>query len=263
MLGAIIGDIVGSRFEFSPNNDSKFELFTSECNFTDDTICTVAIADAILHGKDYRQSLLDWCRRYPSPMGGYGSMFAQWLQSDDPQPYNSCGNGSAMRVSSVGWLFDNIYKVIEEAEKTAAVTHNHVEGIRGARCIATAIFNLRTCHASKDSLLNNIEKHYPYAIPTLEEVNRIGRSGHFDAVCQETVPMALRCFLDSDDFESAIRLAVMAGGDTDTKGAITGSLAEAFYDIPEEMADKAYEYLPEEMIDVVRQFYERVAYNLE
>lgn len=262
MLGAIIGDIVGSRFESAPLHAPSFELFTPECSFTDDTICTIAIADAVLHNADYQSTLRKWCRRYPNPAGGYGAMFHQWLLSESPKPYGSCGNGSAMRVSSIGWLFDDIRQVLDEAGKSAAFTHNHPEGIKGARCIASLIFNLRSCRESKDSLLNNIHKHYDYHIPSLQEVNRFGRSGHFDATCQETVPMAISCFLESTDFENAIRLAMMARGDTDTKGAIVGSLAEAFYEIPGWMANKAYEYLPEEMIDVLREFYDQSARRL-
>ena len=140
MLGAIIGDIVGSRFEFNNTNRSDFELFHKDCSFTDDTICTVAIADAILRKCSYQESLLRWCRSYPNPMGGYGGRFAQWIHSNNPQPYNSFGNGSAMRVSPVAWAFDNLDDVLAEAEKTASPTHNHPEGIKGAKTVAHAIW---------------------------------------------------------------------------------------------------------------------------
>ena len=135
MLGAIIGDIVGSRFEFGPAPEKDFELFTDECSYTDDTICTVAIADAILSGRSYKDALLDWCHRYPAPMGGYGNMFYDWLHEDNPQPKDSFGNGSAMRVSPVGWLFSDWEEVIAEAKKTAEISHNHEEGIKGAQCV--------------------------------------------------------------------------------------------------------------------------------
>ena len=262
MLGAIIGDIVGSRFEFSKPPKETFELFTDECNFTDDTICTIAIADAILHGRDYQESLLDWCRRYPEPMGSYGTGFSVWLQNSNPQPYDSCGNGSAMRVSSVGWLFEDFDEVLDEAKKSAEITHNHPEGIKGAQCIAASIFRLRTCQLVKESLERHVEKRFGYEIPSLSDVYRIGATGHFDATCQETVPMAIRCFVESVDFEDALRLSVLAGGDTDTKTDITGALAEAYYEIPEEIASRACAYLPEEMIAVLHEFYEKVEQNI-
>ena len=147
MLGAIIGDIAGSKYEFNNTFDYDFEMFAEGCDFTDDTICTVAIADAILNGRSYQESLLDWCRRYPSPKGAYGGRFAGWIRSLNPQPYNSLGNGSAMRVSPVAWLFDDLSQVLEEAEKTALPTHNHPEGIKGAKAVAHAIWHFRntTC----------------------------------------------------------------------------------------------------------------------
>ncbi len=258
MIGAIIGDIIGSRFEFGPKPEKNFTLFTDECSYTDDTICTVAVADAILKGKDYKSSLLEWCRRYPSPMGGYGARFIKWMTEDDPQPNGSFGNGSAMRVSAVGWLFDEFRDVVDEAEKTAAVSHNHAEGIKGAQCIATLIYWLRTCRITKDEVENAVRRKFGYKIPPLNDVYKIGAEGHFDATCQETVPAAIRCFIDSTDFENTIRLAVMADGDTDTKAAIAGSVAEAFYDIPGEMTEKAMSYLPNDMLDVIERFLDRM-----
>lgn len=141
MLGAIIGDIVGSRFEFNNTDRYDFDMFTRESTFTDDTICTIAIADAISSGKSYQDSLLEWCRRYPNPKGAYGGSFARWIASDNPQPYNSFGNGSAMRVSPVALAFDTLKEVQEEAKKTALVTHNHPEGIKGAVAVAHAIYS--------------------------------------------------------------------------------------------------------------------------
>ena len=154
MLGAMIGDIAGSKYEFNNTFDYDFEMFGEECDFTDDTICTVAIADAILNGRNYQESLLDWCRRYPSPKGSYGGRFAGWIRSLDPQPYNSFGNGSAMRVSPVAWLFDDLSQVLEEAEKSALPTHNHPEGIKGAKAVAHAIWHFRK---SKESHLPDDE----------------------------------------------------------------------------------------------------------
>lgn len=153
MLGAIIGDIAGSKYEFNNTFDYDFEMFGEGCDFTDDTICTVAIADAILNGRNYQESLLDWCRRYPSPKGAYGGRFAGWIRSLDPQPYNSFGNGSAMRVSPVAWLFDDLSQVLEEAEKTAFPTHNHPEGIKGAKAVAHAIWHFRKSRFSEASLI--------------------------------------------------------------------------------------------------------------
>ena len=258
MLGAIIGDIVGSRFEFDETPEVGFELFTDDCDYTDDTICTVAIADAILNNRSYKESLLDWCRRYPNPKGAYGSMFNRWINSSDPQPYGSFGNGSAMRVSSVGWLFHTYAEVQHQAELSAIVSHCHEEGIKGAQCVATVIYWLRTVRISKDQLIDAVKRNFGYEVLSLKDIYRIGRNGHFDGTCQETVPYALRCFVESINFEDAIRKAVLARGDTDTKAAICGSMAEAYYEIPDWMAEKACSYLPDDILAVVEQFYTRL-----
>jgi len=263
MIGAIIGDIVGSRFEFGDPPQENFELFTPECNFTDDTICTVAIADAVMNGKSYKESLQYWCRRYPDPMGGYGSRFYSWFNSDNPQPNNSCGNGSAMRVSPIGWLFDDINQTKEEARKSAEVSHNHEEGIKGAECVASLIHWLRTCRVPKEKVESRVKRIYGYEIPSLKDIYRIGRLGHFDATCQETVPMAVRCFLESNNFEEAIRLSVMVDGDTDTKADITGAIAAAYYDVPDDMVEKALSYLPGDILDIVEQFYNKIHGDVE
>lgn len=258
MLGAIIGDIVGSRFEFDEIPQDGFELFTDDSNYTDDTICTIAIADALLNGRNYQESLLDWCRRYPDPKGGYGPMFQRWIQSEQPKPYGSCGNGSAMRVSSVGWLCHTYREVLHEAERSAMFTHCHKEGIRGAQCIATIIYWLRTVRLRKDEIIAAVKNNFDYEIPKLKEIYRIGATGHFDATCQETVPAAIRCFVDSNSFEDTIRKAVMARGDTDTKAAIAGSMAEAYYEIPDHIAKKAYSYLPDDMLAILEQYYDQL-----
>ena len=254
MLGAIIGDIVGSRFEFGPAPQKGFKLFTDECDFTDDTICTIAVADAIMNGRDYGESLHDWCRRYPNPMGGYGGRFYQWVNSDQPKPYGSFGNGAAMRVSPVAWLFNDYNEVKEQSRLTASPTHNHPEGLKGAECIATLTYWLRTCRITKDDVETKTWKMWGYEIPTIREINKIGSENHFDGTCMETVPMAIRCFLESQNFEEAIRYAVMADGDTDTKAAITGTLAEAFYETPMELISKALSYLPDDMLAIVNQY---------
>ena len=263
MFGAIIGDIVGSRFEFTSAPKAGFELFTNECDFTDDTVCTVAIADALIHKKDIRKTLHEWCRRYPDPMGSYGGRFYNWVQSDDPQPLGSYGNGAAMRVSSVGWLVDNFDEVLEVARQTAIVSHDHPEGVKGAQCVATLIYWLRTVRIYKDDVERAVRRRFGYLIPSLADIYKIGSEGHFDGTCQETVPMAIRCFLEAHSFEEAIRIAVMAGGDTDTKAAITGSIAEAYYDVPNWMIERASSYLPHEMKVVVEDFYNYLADNCQ
>ena len=262
MIGAIIGDIVGSRFEFSEPPKPGFKLFTPECDFTDDTICTIAIADAILNGKSYKDSLQQWCRRYPVPTGGYGNRFHDWVFSDNPQPYGSFGNGSAMRVSPVAWLFDDYQQVKEEARRTAEPSHNHPEGLKGAECIATLCYWLRTCRITKAEIENKVERMWGYKIPSLKDIYKIGSENHFDGTCMETVPMAIRCFLESQNFEDAIRIAVLADGDTDTKADITGALAEAFYQIPEPLIEKAFEYLPDEMLNIIIQFYTHIGEDI-
>lgn len=252
MLGAIIGDIVGSRFEFNNTNSMNFELFTDESTYTDDTICTVAIADAILNGKSYKDSLLEWCRKYPNPKGAYGGSFANWIHSEDPQPYNSFGNGSAMRVSPIGWAFDSYEEVLQQAELSAAVSHNHPEGIKGAQCIADLIFHLRTGKIDKDAVKRCIKQSFGYEIPS---VDYIRETNSFNETCQGTVPQAISCFLEAKDFEETIRLAISIGGDSDTIGAIAGSLAEAAYKVPKEISDKALDLLPTDMLNVIGYFF--------
>ncbi|MCH3984960.1 MAG: ADP-ribosylglycohydrolase family protein [Prevotella sp.] len=258
MLGAIIGDIAGSRFEASeaPAPQAGFQLFVKDkdCGYTDDTITTVAIADAILNHKSYQDSLLHWCHKYPHPVGAYGGKFQDWLESAHPQPYGSYGNGSAMRVSPVGWLFNDYHEVLKEAKKSAECSHNSEEGINGAQCVATLIYWLRTCRIRRDQIENAVKRNFGYSIPPLKDINRIGRTGHIDTTCNETVPWAIRCFLESEDFEDAIRIAIMTDGDTDTKADITGAIAEAYYQVPEELAGKAFSYLPEDMLNIVEQF---------
>lgn len=263
MIGAIIGDIVGSRFEFGPVPEEHFEFFTPECSYTDDTVCTIAIADAIMNHKDYQQSLLEWCRRYPNPMGSYGHRFYQWIHADVQTPMNSFGNGAAMRVSPIGWLFDDYHEVMDEAKKSAEVSHNHPEGIKGAQCVATLIYWLRTVRVTKEKVERAVKKGFDYDIPPMKDILRIGSLGHFDGTCQETVPMAIRCFLDADNFEEVIRKAVLCDGDTDTKAAIAGSIAESYYEIPEEMIEKAISYLPDDMRNILRQYLEVLRERVE
>ncbi len=280
MLGAMIGDIVGSKYEFNNTFDYDFEMFGGGCDFTDDTICTVAIADAILNGRSYQESLLDWCRRYPSPKGAYGGRFAAWIRSLNPQPYNSFGNGSSMRVSPVAWLFDDLSQVLEEAEKTALPTHNHPEGIKGAKAVAHAIWYLRKSkfsEGSKDSeneetkRLNNenakaskdenetIQGFMSIARSYYEDFNtRVYPKGKFDETCMDAVPLSFYLLSQASSFEDAIRLAISHGGDSDTIGAIVGSIAEARFGIPQEIKDRAIDYLPKDMKEIYRSFSEKI-----
>ena len=266
MLGAIIGDIAGSKYEFNNTFDYDFEMFGEGCDFTDDTICTVAIADAILNGRSYQKSLLDWCRRYPSPKGAYGGRFAGWIRSLNPQPYNSFGNGSAMRVSPVAWLFDDLSQVLEEAEKTALPTHNHPEGIKGAKAVAHAIWHFRTSRFSEESKECKDKNSKESDDKAMKAFKDIARSyyedfdtrdypkGKFDETCMDAVPLSFHILSKASSFEDAIRLAISHGGDSDTIGAIVGSIAEARFGIPQDMKEKAICHLPDEMQDVLKQF---------
>lgn len=250
MLGAIIGDIVGSRFEFNNTNSLDFELFSSKCDFTDDTICTIAVADALLRDIPFEESLLRWCRAYPHPKGAYGGNFAQWVFSAKPKPYGSFGNGSAMRVSPCGWL-ESRENALKQARLSAECTHNHPEGIKGAECIADCIFLARRTK-DKGAIRELISSCYGYDLSV--SCDEIRRTNSFDETCQVTVPQALTCFLESEDFEDAIRLAVSIGGDSDTITAIAGSVSEAYYTIPQHITDKALSYLPREMQSVIIKF---------
>ena len=194
----------------------------------------------------------------PTRSGGYGARFYDWIFSDDHAPNNSCGNGSAMRVSSIGWLFDEWEDVVEEARKSAAVSHNHPEGIKGAECVAEVICWLRHMRFSKNDVERKVQKFYGYKLPPLSDIMRIGSEGHFDSTCQETVPAAIRCLVDSSTFEDAIRLAVLCDGDTDTKANITGAMAEACYGVPDEMVERAVSYLPADMRKILCQFYQHI-----
>ena len=237
MYGAILGDIIGSPFEFDRGDKTKeFDLFTKGCDFTDDSVMTIAVGEALLAVgpeatvKEIEEAVVtnmqDWGKRYP--YAGYGGRFRYWLRERNPKPYGSYGNGSAMRVSAVGWLYDSLERTREVARATANVTHNHPEGIKGAEATASAIYMARNGF-SKEEIKEYIEREFHYNLNrTLDEI----RPGyHMDETCQRTVPEAIIAFLESKDFEDAIRNAVSLGGDTDTLGAITGSIAEAFYGI--------------------------------
>ena len=258
MTGAIIGDIVGSRWEFNPTNDYNFEWLSEDNGFTDDTICTVGVADALLNDHDFGESIHDWCRRYPHPKGGYGGRFAQWVQIDNPQPYNSFGNGSAMRVSPVAHWYKHIDEVLDAAAATALPSHNHDEGIKGAQTVALAIFRaLQFGEQAPDhigEILNECVQFSGYDI----NINKADVINRFDETCQGTVPVALWIIGISNSFEDAVRKAVSLGADADTLGAIVGSIAEAIWGIPLDIRKSIKCFLPEEMNDIVIEFYEMI-----
>ena len=255
MLGAIIGDIVGSRWEFNPTNNYDFDWLSSRNDFTDDTICTVAVADALLKGRDFGESIHEWCNRYPHPMGGYGGRFAQWVRSDNPQPYESYGNGAAMRPSPVAYWYKYIDEVFDAAAETAKPSHNHDEGIKGAQTVALAIFRALQFGSEApqhiDEILTECVEFSGYDINIKREIvlNR------FDETCQGTLPVALWIIGNSTSFEDAVRMAVSLGADADTLGAIVGSIAEAIWGIPDNVKQEIMGYLPKEMKEVVDSFY--------
>lgn len=256
MIGAIIGDIVGSRWEFDPTNDYDFEWLSSENGFTDDTICTVAVADALLNERDFGESIHDWCNRYPHPMGGYGGRFAQWVHSENPLPYNSFGNGAAMRVSPVAYWYYTLDEVLDAAAATALPSHNHDEGIKGAQTVALAIFKAlqfgEQAPEHIDEILDECVHFSAYDI-NIKKADVINR---FDETCQGTVPVALWIIGICDNFEDAVRKAVSLGADADTLGAIVGSIAEAIWGIPKELKQSVMPYLTDEMKEVVNKFYQ-------
>ena len=256
MIGAIIGDIVGSRWEFDPTNDYNFEWLSNENGFTDDTICKVAFADELLKGRDFGESIHEWCRQYPHPMGGYGGRFAQWVQSDNPQPYNSFGNGAAMRVSPVAHWFEDVNEVLDAAAATALPSHNHDEGIKGAQTVALAIFKALSYHRYQEAPLHIDEilhecvefSGYDINMPKSSVLNR------FDETCQGTVPVALKIISMATCYEDAVRLAVSLGADADTLGAIVGSIAEAIWGIPMKLRHQVENFLPDDMHSVLLRF---------
>ena len=265
MLGAILGDIVGSPFEFDHNNykHKDFPLLSEKSYFTDDTVMTVAVARGLIAGQgdaqktfaEVQNEMQRWGKAYPD--AGYGGMFGQWLYAEHPQPYGSFGNGSAMRVAAAGWLFDTLDKTLEMAKVTAEVTHNHPEGIKGAQATAAAMFLARTGH-SKLEIRQYVEQTFGYDLGrTCDEIRPYY---HHVETCQQTVPEAIIAFLESNSFEDALRNAVSLGGDSDTLACITGGIAEAFYGMPPELQQETLKRLPEEMQDAfehLRPFLER------
>jgi len=253
MIGAIIGDIVGSIYERAPIKTMDFPLFQPACRFTDDTVLTVAVAGAIVFGQSYQQALQALGRRYPH--AGYGASFSNWLTQDAPRPYNSWGNGAAMRVSPVGWAFDTREQVLRQARLTAQISHNHPEGVKGAQATALAVFLARAGH-DKASIKTQIADRFDYDLT--RALDQIRPGYHFDVSCQGSVPEAIIAFLESESFEDAIRRAVSLGGDSDTLACITGAMAEAFYGgVPKPVWATAQQRLTPDLMAIVNAFCSR------
>ena len=266
MYGAIIGDIAGSEYEFSPTKDKNFKMFGKECEITDDSVMTTAVAEALLDltGDEREDDIRDmfvgkmklWGRRYPR--AGYGGHFIMWLMTEDTKPYNSYGNGSAMRVSPVGWLYDDLETTRKMARLSAEVTHDHTEGIKGAEATASAIFMARK-GASKEEIKEYIEKEFGYDLDrTCAEIRK---DYSFDVTCQGSVPEAIIAFLEGKSYEDVIREAVSLGGDADTQAAIAGSIAEAYYEIPDDLIEKAGKFIPDDVQKIIDWFYKRLKMN--
>jgi ADP-ribosylglycohydrolase len=253
MLGAIAGDIIGSVFENNPVKSTTFPLFSKYSHFTDDSVLTVAIAHAILNQVDYVTSLKNFARNFPN--AGYGLFFYRWMQSSDNRPYNSWGNGSAMRVSAVGFAFDSVETVMREAQKSAAVTHNHPEGIKGAQATALAIYMARQGFG-KAAIRQTIADRFGYDFKrTLDEIRP---EYDFDVSCQGSVPESLIAFFESNDFEDAVRKAISLGGDTDTMACIAGGIAQAYYGkIPSSIAAEVTKRLPQLFLEIIDAFNEK------
>jgi len=261
MLGAIAGDIIGSVFEFDRQKTKDFPLFSTQSSFTDDSILSVAVAAKLLNGGDYAELIKHYAQQYPDPMGGYGARFDQWARSESLQPYNSWGNGSAMRVSPIGFACNDLDSVLNEARASASVTHNHPEGIKGAQATAACIFLAKT-GTSKPDIKSFVEKRFAYDLtPSLAEIRE---PYQFNESCQKTVPESIIAFLESTDFEDAIRNTISLGGDTDTMGAITGGIAEAFYGgVPDAIAREALNRLDLPLRNITLQFCNQFSYPYE
>jgi len=250
MIGAVIGDIIGSRFEKNNIKSKDFKLFTKKSSYTDDTVLTIAIADCILNSKDYEKTVKKYGRNYP--FAGYGGSFKMWLAGMKNGPYNSWGNGSAMRVSPIGFAFDTEEKILEEAKKSAAITHNHKEGIKGAQAIAMSIFLARK-GKTKAAIKAYIAQQFGYDLN--RTIATIRPNYEFDVSCQGSVPESIIAFLESENFEDAIRTAISIGGDSDTIASMTGAISEAYYQsIPQELIEKANSYLPKHFKKIIEAF---------
>lgn len=257
MIGAIIGDIVGSRFEWNNIKSKDFDLFTAGCFFTDDSVMTIAVADALIRAKSNLEILSEYAVESmqligrPFPDCGYGGSFYHWMYSDNPKPYGSYGNGAAMRVSACGFAAKSLEEAKALSKAVTEVTHNHPEGIKGAEATAVAIYLARSGYSIEEIQQHISTKYYPMDF-TLDEIRD---TYEFNETCQDTVPQALKAFFESLDFEDAIRNAISIGGDSDTLAAITGGIAEAYYGVPQDIKDKALNYLDEDLLQIVNRFY--------
>ncbi len=250
MLGAIAGDIIGSIYERRPIKTKDFPLFGNHSRFTDDTVLTVATADCILNNKDYSRTYQEYGRKYPKK--GYGSSFQKWIFNDKPKPYNSFGNGSAMRVSPIGFYYSALQEVLNQAEKSAIVTHNHPEAIKGAQSVASAIY-LAKNGKSKSEIKNYITYTFGYNLN--RSIEKLRKTYTFDVTCQGSVPESILSFLESNSFEDAIRNAISLGGDSDTMACIAGAISHAFYkEIPDEIVREVKTRLNEDFLSVLQQF---------
>lgn len=250
MIGAIVGDVVGSIYEWDNIKSKEFPLFSPRCFFTDDSVLTIALADTILTGTPYVQNLKIFYEQYPGR--GYGGGFDRWARSRDSAPYNSWGNGAAMRISPVGFAYNDLGTVLVKAAEFTAVTHNHPEGIKGGQSVAAAIYLARTGH-NKADIQQYVEKQFGYDLS--RHVDEIRPTYQFNESSQETVPQAIRAFLDSTDFEDAIRTAISLGGDSDTLACITGGIAQAFYGgVPDDIQQKVYSILDDKLGQITRDF---------
>jgi ADP-ribosylglycohydrolase len=251
MLGAIAGDVIGSVHEGTRTKTKEFPLLTPESRFTDDTVLTVAVADCLLHGRDYIDTLHDYFHSYPN--AGYGGTFFLWAMSRRREPYKSWGNGSAMRVSPVAYAGGTLEEVLAEAKRSAAVTHDHEQGIRGAQAAAAAIFLART-GGTKEQIRQYIQERFDYFLD--ETLNDLRPTYQFDASCQWSVPPSIIAFLESTGYEDAVRNAISLGGDADTMACIAGAIAEAYYGgVPATIAEAVLARLDDRLRGVVREFY--------
>ncbi len=259
MYGALLGDIIGSPYEFDMGDKTKdFPLFCGLSGFTDASVMTIAVAEALMDSRggspaEVRKALVKSMQKWGAeyPFAGYGGMFSQWLQMKNPQPYGSYGNGSAMRASAAGWLYDTLEETRKAARLTAEVTHNHEEGIKGAECVASVIFLART-GKTKEEIREFVTSAFGYDL--FRTCDEIRPEYHHMESCQETVPEAVTAFLEGTDFEDVIRTAVSLGGDCDTLTCIAGSMAEAFYGVPEELEVECRKRIDPEMLEVLYRF---------
>lgn len=250
IIGAIGGDIIGSTREFHPIKITNFPLFEPTSRFTDDTVMTIAVAQWLANGGDLVSIIQNYGRKYPH--AGYGGFFREWLKSTTPLPYNSYGNGSAMRVSFIGWAFDSIKETLDMAKRSAEITHNHPEGIKGAQAVAACIYWARN-GKTKEEIKQLVESFFDYDLS--RSCEQIRAHYKFDETCQGSVPEAIIAFLESKDYVSAVRLAISLGGDADTQGAITGGIAEAYYkEIPDSVRKEITRRLSPDFISVLRTF---------